>query len=151
MTKEHEKAVSRPSWGQLNIAGMFYQVVDENGKSACIYLLDQWLGMDTIGHMSECVVERIVEGSSAMSFRKAAKEIRDLTGLSISHTEAWNIVQAVGKGLERQEETLVQQYDRGELNGTKEVSVLFEEADGDYLCIQRRNRGKRGRNEKNSS
>ena len=146
--KGTRKSCIKTLMGPVEYSRHVYQVVDETGKSACIYLLDQWLGMDTIGHMSECVVDKIVEGSSAMSFRKAAKEIKDLTGLSISHAGVWNVVQEFGKGLEKHEETLVQQYDRGELNGTKEISVLFEEADGDYLCIQRRNRGKRGKERK---
>jgi hypothetical protein len=45
----------------------------------------------------------------------------------------WNIVQELGRRIEKHEDEKIQQYEDCKLNGQKEVKVLFEEADGVWL------------------
>jgi hypothetical protein len=103
--------------------------------------------MDMIGSMSMSAVEAIVDGTTKLSFRNTAKELDRTTKMEISHQTAWNVTQKFGEKLEAEEAALIREYDRDEIEGGKEVPVLFEEADGIYIHLQGRGRpkGKKGR------
>lgn len=55
---------------------------------------------------------------------------------SLSHTAIWDVIQDLGGRLERQEAEFVNQYNKGNINGKREVNVLFQEADGVWLNMQ---------------
>lgn len=49
--------------------------------------------MNTIGHVSSTLVEKIVDNVTNVSYRSASSNIKELTNQEISHTAVWNIVQ----------------------------------------------------------
>jgi hypothetical protein len=87
-------------------------------------------------------VETVVKKCTQVSFRKAAEAVSEMTGLSISHGTAWNMVQQFGRSLDEHDKQLVEKDRQNQLDGERVVPVVFEEADGDSLAIQGRNRKK---------
>lgn len=134
-------------YGDVAYERVVYQTTDGEGKESYIYLLDEALGMDTVGKMSLTLVESILSATTKMSFRNAAKEINQNTAANITFQSAWNVLQKFGEKLEAEEAALIRDYEKEALHGEKEVPVLFEEADGVYLHLQGKDRpkGKSGR------
>lgn len=124
-------------YGEVEYSRHVYQSRNEEGKNICIYLLDQELGMDTIGMISTNLAEKIVDAAIDMPFRKAAELVSQTTGQQISHSGVWNVVQAVGEKLENDEDRLVQEFQKNQIQGTKETPILFEEMDGIWLKQQK--------------
>ena len=131
--------------GPVEIDRRVYKHVDENGKKSYRYLLDEYLDMETIGHMSANLVEKMIENATNVSLRKAAENVKEMTNQDVSHMAVWNVVQELGQRIEKQEDEKIKQYEDCKLNGEKEVKVLFEEADGVWLCMQGKDRPKKGR------
>lgn len=134
--------------GEVTIDRNLYKKQDEDGGIEHIYLLDQALGLDTIGTISPNLVEKILENSCEMSFREVASSISELTNQSISHQGVWNVVQAVGEKQVKVEKELIKAYRNDKLSGEKEVSILFEEADGLWLSMQGKSREKASKGKK---
>ncbi|CDV96416.1 Hypothetical protein DPCES_5418 [Desulfitobacterium hafniense] len=128
--------------GEVSVERAIYRKVKDEGSQEYVYLLDEALGLDTIGFMSPNLVEKIVDYSCEMSYRDVAKAVSTLTNQPISHQGVWNIVQAVGEKQSDAEKALVDSFKRNELSGSKEVPVLFEEADGLWLSMQGKSREK---------
>lgn len=126
--------------GETTFYRAVYEHIDDEGHKSFVYLLDEQLGFDTIGLISTNLAEKVVENASITSFRNAAKNVTELTGQSISHGGAWNVVQALGEKVKEDEANQVKAAQRNELCGEKEVSILFEEADGVYINIQGKDR-----------
>jgi len=139
-----KKTCIKTLMGPVEFARVIYECKNEEGKKSFVYLLDEYLKMETIGFMSTNLVEKMVENASNVSYRKAAQNITELTGQDISHAAVWNVVQELGERIARQEHEKVKAYHEGKLEGTKEVKVLFEEADGLWINIQ--GKGRKGRN-----
>ena len=131
--------------GEVAFSRAIYRSTDDEGKKVYIYLLDQLLGFDTIGLISTNLAERIVENASIASYRNAADNVTELSGQSISHGGVWNVVQALGKKVKENEAELGKAMEKNQLCGEKEISVLFEEADGVYINIQGQDRPKSGK------
>jgi hypothetical protein len=131
--------------GAVEIDRRVYEYVDENGKKSYRYLLDEYLEMETIGHMSANLVEKMIENATNVSMRKTAENVKEMTNQDISHMAVWNVVQELGQRIEKQEDEKIKQYENCKLNGEKKVDILFEEADGVWLCMQRKDRPKKGR------
>mgnify|MGYP001810643287 CR=1 FL=1 len=120
-----------------------HEIQGEDGKSKCVYPLDETLEMTVFQTYTEAVVETVLKRCTETSFRKAAAAVSEMTGLSVSHATAWNMFQAFGRSLSHHDRNLVEKDQQNELDGPKAVPVLFEEADGIYVPTQ-----KRGRKEK---
>jgi hypothetical protein len=134
--------------GEVKYKRRIYETKDENGKNMYIYLLDQYLKKETIGHVSSSLAEKMVENVLEKSYRKSAESIESLCQSSLSHTAVWNVIQELGKRLEEQDKKLVKQYEKGNLSGNREVDVLFQEADGVWLNMQGKDRPKSGKSRK---
>lgn len=119
------------------------ETLGEDGKRKCIYPLDESLGMTIFQSYTEAVVETVVKRCTEVSFRKAAQAVSEMTGLSLSHATAWSMFQEFGRSLDDHDRRLVEKDNQQQLDGEKVVPVLFEEADGDYLPMQRRGRTKK--------
>lgn len=130
-------------YGEVVYDRHVYQTRDEYGQNHCLYLLDEKLKLERIGLVSENCVEFLVSSITEMSYRNSAAKATEMTGLPISHTGVWNIVQKLGEKLEKDEEALVEAHEKGLLNGEKEAPVLFEEADGVWLALQGKDRERR--------
>jgi hypothetical protein len=126
--------------GEVTVKRTLYRRVTEEGRVEHIYLLDEALGFDTIGNISPNLVEKIAGHVSEISYRGVAEAVSELTNQSISHQGVWNVVQAVGERQAEAEKRLVKAFEKNELNGKKEIPVLFEEADGLWLSMQGKSR-----------
>ena len=105
--------------GEVTFSRVVYKHLDEDGKKSHIFLLDKELGFDTIGLVSTNLAEKIVENATLVSYRNTAKNITELTGQSISHTGAWNVVQALGEKVKEDEEQQVKALESNEIKGKK--------------------------------
>ena len=113
---------------------------DRPGETKHVYLLDYLLGDCTIGTMTVNLVERVVDHCLDMSFRKATETLNTCTSQHLSHQTVWTVFQKAGERVEKREGELVRDFRMEDTTGNRQVPVLFEEADGVHLAIQRRNR-----------
>lgn len=130
-------------YGEVEYSRHVYICKDENGDNRSVYLLDQELGIDTIGLVSSNLAEKLINAATKVSFRQAAEMVTETTGQSISHGGVWNLVQTIGEKLEKEEEMLVEEFHSDSSKGKKETPILFEEMDGVWLKSQI-NGGKKG-------
>jgi hypothetical protein len=130
-------------YGDVPYDRYVYRSRDEYGENHYVYLLDENLKMNRVGLVSENCVELMVSSITEMSYRNCANKVSDMTGLPISHTGVWNIIQTLGEKLENDERELVAANKKQKVKGEKEVPVLFEEADGVWLDLQGKDREKR--------
>ena len=84
-------------YGDVEYSRRVYEFKLEDGKKATKYLLDEYLGMDTIGNVSINLVETILTNVSELSFRKTAENIKLMCNQEISAQGVWNVVQSVGE------------------------------------------------------
>ena len=85
-----------------------------------------------------------VEAACAVSYRRAATEINDLTGLRLSHESVWRIVQDAGSWERERVEKLAAAAKAENGAGAYETPVLYEEMDGVYLALQGQDRKEYG-------
>jgi len=141
------KNTIKTTFGEVEYQRRVYEFKNEEGKKSYVYPLDQALQLDTIGKISITLVEKIIENATNESYRKTATNISTMTGQTMSHTAAWNIVQAFGKKLEEEEKKQIEANNKRNSDEIKKdcrgVRVLFVEADGIYLNMQGKDRGKR--------
>lgn len=131
--------------GPVEFDRRVYKYIDEYGKKSYRYLLDEYLNMETIGHMSANLVEKMIGNVTNDSLRKSADNVNAMTNQNISHMAIWNVVQVLGQRIEKQEDEKIKLYEEDKLNGEKKVEILFEEADGIWICMQGKDRPKKGR------
>lgn len=152
LAKERDKKIYRDKgkretsiktlMGEVEFSRRVYKYESEAGVREYVYLLDQALEFNKVGLFSGNLVQLITEAVSNESFRKGAESISNTTGQTISHGGAWNIVQAVGKKIDAEEQLQSEAASKGCSQGKREVKILFEEADGVYLSIQGKDREK---------
>ena len=130
-------------YGEVSYDRHVYQTCDEYGLKHCVYLLDENLNLNRIGLISENYVEMLISSITETSYRNCAKSVSETTGLPISHTGVWNVIQALGEKLENDEKKLVETDKVQKIKGSKEAPVLFEEADGVWLNLQGKDRKQR--------
>ena len=143
--KGRRGTVLKTIMGEVEYERALYRHKDENGVESYVYLLDRELGFETVGFISDMLAEKIAQASCELSYRKTAQAISELTGQSISHTGAWNVVQALGSKLDEHEQEAAQRAKKNEGTGTVETKLLFEEQDGVYLTLQGKDREKQGK------
>ncbi len=127
-------------FGEVDYRRTVYEVKDGINGKRFVYLLDENLELDGIGLISTNMAELMVQGITELSYRECAAKISGMTGQSISAMGVWNVIQALGEKVCRDEKELVKAHKAGELRGEKEVPVLFEEADGVYVKLQGKDR-----------
>ena len=130
--------------GEVEYERVLYEVKDENNRINRIFLLEQELGFDTVGFISDMLAEKITEASCELSYRKTAQTVSELTGQSISHTGAWGVVQSIGEKLDKKERQDAICAKNNEGAGTEETKLLFEEQDGVWLNLQGQDRKAHG-------
>lgn len=87
----------------------------------------------------------IVDCASVCSFRESAKKISKMTGQTISHGGAFNVVQEIGERPSQNEESNKRLSDLGQAKGDIVTPILFEEADGVWINMQGKDRPIKGR------
>jgi hypothetical protein len=128
--------------GDVEFDRRIYEYKTAEGKKAYKFLLDEYLKMDTIGHISSTLVEKIVDNVTNVSYRNTSNNIKELTNQEISHTAVWNVVQKLGSKIEEKEERKILLNKKGKLKGSRKVKVLFQEMDGIWLSIQGKDKPK---------
>jgi len=134
--KGKRKAVLKTIMGEVEYERAIYRREEENGAICHVYLLDEVLGSETVGFMSDMLAQRIAETSCELSYRRTAETVSNLTGQSISHTGAWRVTQVLGERVNLAEREAAARAKSNQGRGTKETKLLFEEQDGVYLTLQ---------------
>jgi hypothetical protein len=142
--KGKHKTTIKTTMGEVEYSRAVYEFWDNGAKIGHSYLLDEAIGISCSGQLSELLCDQIVQASCAMPYREAARAVSEMTGQTISHTAAWNVVQAVGKQLEAHEDRATELAAKDVGAGTIEAKVLFEEHDGVWLDLQGKDRLKYG-------
>ncbi|NLN48901.1 MAG: ISLre2 family transposase [Clostridiales bacterium] len=101
--------------------------------------------LETFGQISANLALKIAENACISSYRNTAKNVTELTGQSISHGGAWNIIQTLGEAIKEEEDRYTKILEADKIIGTKETKVLFEEADGVYVNIQGKDKPEKAR------
>ena len=120
-------------YGEVSYARRVYQTNLEDGRKACVYLLDEAMHMDKIGLLSTNLAEKIAMTVTESPYRVTAEIISETCGQSISHGGAWNLVQRLGERIREEEDHAVKQMEAGQAEGRESLPVLFEEMDGVWL------------------
>lgn len=131
--------------GEVPYRRTVYETKTEIGEKAHIYLLDEALNIESFGKVSSNLATMIADCASACSFRESAKKISNMTGQTISHGGAWNIVQEIGERLSEKEENDKRLLELGHPKGDLVTPILFEEADGVWINMQGKDRPGKGR------
>ena len=109
-----------------------------------VYLLDEQISAQKIGQVDEQMCKNITDMICTMTYRKVAETISETTGLDISHQAVWNIVQEQGRRERGKAEVHSKLSKKCKLMGSVETKLLYEEADGDWLKLQGKNRKRYG-------
>lgn len=133
-SKDIRKTTIKTVYGEVEYSRrMYYDTVNKRPA----YLLDEEIQMEKIGTISTNLAKRIAEATIDMPFRKAAETISSNTGQTISSRGVWNVTQQIGKAVQAEEEQLVREMKSEQTRGEIESGVIFQEADGVYLNIQK--------------
>ncbi|MEG0138323.1 MAG: UPF0236 family protein [Bacilli bacterium] len=108
----------------------------EKGKKT-IYFLDELVQLKGYGKFSAGVVDLMLKYIVNNSYRKTAKIINDITGLNISGSAVWNVIQDIALKIKEKENYEKEQYEEGILKYKNiEKNVIFSELDGVYITLQ---------------
>ena len=140
--KGRKQTCLRTIMGDVEYSRRIYEFRLEDGKKATKYLLDEYLGMDTIGNVSINLAETILTNVSELSFRKTAENVKLMCNQDISAQGVWNVVQNVGEKIKEIESRKIELNSKGLLKGEIETPVLFQEQDGVWLSMQRKDKPK---------
>jgi GNAT superfamily N-acetyltransferase len=143
--KDLRKTTLKTVMGEIEYRRAMYEEVLEDGTVRYVYLLDEALGIQGSGFMSGLLSEMIAKAACEGSYRAAARSVSELTGQTISHTAAWNVVQQLGERVDAQEQEAAALAARNEGKGTLEAELLFEEMDGIFLSLQGKSRKEHGK------
>lgn len=121
-------------FGDVTYSRRYYY---DKEKGTYIYLLDDALEIKKTGLYSANMVDIILNDCMNLSYRKTAESISRATNQNVSAVAAWKVVQETGIKIQADEEQLISDMNRGIQSGAKTVDVLFQEADGVWLNMQK--------------
>lgn len=88
----------------------------------------------------------VIKEATEKSYRKTAETIRENTNVSITHTAARKIlIDFSEKHIEKIEKEKLKLYEKGYIEGNKELKMIYEESDGIYIAKQNRRKNKQER------
>lgn len=112
-----------------------------NESQKCEFLLDNKLNIKDTGLISENVINLIIDNIKDLSYRACSKVISTISGLSISATAIWNVIQILGERIKIYEEEKVKSMEEDKLkSGEKEIPIIYQEADGVMIYTQGKDR-----------
>lgn len=132
--KQIRKATVKTVYGEVEYNRHMY--LDRETKDY-VYLLEDQMKMEKIGAVSSNLAKIISEAAAEMPYRKTAELISGTTGQTISSHGAWNVVQKVGEEIGREEEIILNEMEEETTRGETDSPIIFMEADGVYLNIQK--------------
>ena len=129
--------------GEVEYRRVMYEM-EENGIKKTVYLLDEKLHINTEGKVSENLIEKAVEIVPITdSYRKAETVIKETTNAILSFEAIRTIIIKIGDKITRKEKEERKLLDKKQLvAGLKEITALFEEADGIWINLQGKDRQK---------
>ena len=110
----------------------------------CVFLLDEDLGIETVGLVSPDACEAIANAICETTYRGAAQMLSETTGLTLSPQGVWDVVQKLGAYRGEQLERLSELAKAKKSEGCIETKLLYEEDDGVWLPLQGKDRKKYG-------
>ena len=110
----------------------------------CVFLLDEELGIDTVGLVSPDACEAIANAICETTYRGAAQMLSETSGLTLSPQGVWDVVQKLGAYRGEQIERLGELAKAKKIEGCIETKLLYEEDDGVWLPLQGEDRKKYG-------
>ena len=110
----------------------------------CVYLLDEEKEIFRIGCVATDICEIAAQSVVERTYRGAAKEITEMTGLSISAQGVWDIVQGIGESQRERIRRYAEQAQQNQGVGAIESKILYEENDGIWLNLQGKSREEYG-------
>ena len=126
----------KTQYGDVGYDRRVYATTLEDGRRTFVHLLDQELGVEKIGLISENLAEIIADLATEVPYRETADTVTNTTGISISAQGAWNVMQQIGDRINEEENYDVRRMNEGKDAGEKIVPVLFEEMDGVWIRQQ---------------
>ena len=145
VNRGRKATVIKTTLGEVEYTRTLYDVHEDGARTGRVFLLDEAMGTGGDGHYSEMLRDLIVGSCCDGAYRGAARAVSGMTGRTISHTAAWNVVQTVGGRLDARELRAAALAAESKGVGTLETAVLFEEQDGIHLHLQGKDRKKHGR------
>ena len=143
--KDFQKTTIKCKFGDLEFYRRRYKLT-KNGKTKMIYLLDIYLELGYSGQYSQSIVELVLKEATEKSYRKTAETIRETTNVSITHTAARKILIDFSENhIKKLEKEKLKLYEKGFIEGEKELKIIYEESDGIYIAKQDRKKNKKSR------
>ena len=130
--------------GEVEYRRVMYEM-EENGIKKTVYLLDEKLHINEEGKVSENLIEKVVEIVPITdSYRKAETVIKETTNATLSFEWIRKLTVNVGDKIAANEKEERKAMSKGQLiAGLKQITALFEEADGLWINLQGKDRKKR--------
>ena len=130
--------------GEIRYKRAIYEITEGNIKKT-VYLLDEQLQIQEDGKVSSNLVEKVIEMVPITdSYRKAEKAIDETTNTTLSHEKIRQVVLNVGDKITSKEKQEIKLLKKEQLiAGMKEITALFEEADGIWINLQGKDRKER--------
>ncbi len=138
--KGYRTTTVKTVYGEVTYRRAVYEHTDDSGSTRFVYLLDETLELKNVGLISENYAELLISGITTKSYRNCAEEVSESSGQSISAMGVWNVVQALGENIHRDEKELADRHKKQPLQGEKTAPVLFEETDGVSIKLQGKDR-----------
>lgn len=143
--KDFQKTTIKCKFGDLEIYRRRY-TLKKNGERKIVYLLDIYLELGYSGQYSQSIVEMVLKEATEKSYRKTAETIRENTNVSITHTAARKILIDFSEShIEKMEKEKLKLYEKGYIEGEKELKIVYEESDGIYISKQSKKKNKKAR------
>lgn len=143
--KDFQKTTIKCKFGDLEISRRRY-TLKKNGETKIVYLLDIYLELGYSGQYSQSIVEMVLKEATEKSYRKTAETIRENTNVSITHTAARKILIDFSENhIEKMEKEKLKLYEKGYIEGEKELKIVYEESDGIYISKQSKKKNKKAR------
>lgn len=138
------ETVIKTVMGEVKYSRAVYERKNGDGTKSFVYLLDEAMGKTGSGFMSGALSGQIAEAVCSGTYRRASQSVSEMTGQTISHQAAWNVIQTLGRRVDTHERAAAALAAKSKGIGAQEVEILFEEQDGIWLHLQGRSRKQYG-------
>lgn len=139
--KGYRKNTIKTVMGEIEYTRAMYLVKEEE-KSKYVFLLDELMQISSIGKVSMNLAELVLNiVPETKSYRKASENIQIATNEILSHEAIREIVLIAGEKQSKKEKEEVSLMKQEKLvKGLKQITALFEEADGLWISLQGKDR-----------
>ncbi|MBQ8133581.1 MAG: UPF0236 family protein [Clostridia bacterium] len=143
-SKGKRKTCVKTWFGAVEYKREVYADLADPDHKHYVYLLDEEIKTREVGCVSKDICKIAAQAVINSSYRGAATEISEMTGLSISPQGVWNIIQQIGQNNREKIENYSEKSKKHELNGVIDSKIVYEENDGIWLKLQGKSRKEYG-------